>query len=368
MIKKVIAAAVVLMVFVNLIIPSAVQGQGPINISNSQAQMNFPLSLNFSAQIQSASNITDVRLRYQVEQMSFANVTSEVFVGVTPSKSLTAKYTLDMQKVGGVPPGTVVDYWWTAKDTSGGSVISSPLKFQVNDNRYKWQNMTQGNVSLYWYQGNATFAQSLMNTAQESLVKLKNDTGASLSKPVSIYIYASAQDLQGAMVYPQEWTGGVAYTNYGIIAIGISTAQLGWGQGAMTHELTHQVIFQMTFNPYNDLPVWLNEGLAMFAEGPLSPTYISQLNAALKNNSVFTVRTLASPFSAFPDKANLSYAESYSFVDYLVTTFGSVKMLQLLETFHQGSDFDPAFQKVFGLDMDGLYSQWTPWVAGHYGN
>jgi Peptidase MA superfamily len=136
----------------------------------------------------------------------------------------------------------------------------------------------------------------------------------------------------------------------------------------MTHELTHQVIFQMTSSPYNDLPVWLNEGLAMFAEGPLSAAYASQLNSALKNGSVFTVRTLASPFSAFSDKANLSYAESYSFVDYLVDTYGSAKMLQLLETFHKGSDFDPAFHSVFGLDMDGLYAQWKTWAAGRYGS
>jgi hypothetical protein len=367
MTKKVIIVAAVILSLLSLVVPAAAQGQGQISISNSQAQMDFPLSLNFSAQIQSGSNITDVRLRYQIEQISFANVISEAFVAITPAKTLSARYTLAMQKIGGVPPGTIVDYWWVVKDASGAILISNPVKFQINDNRYKWQNLTQGNVSLYWYQGSPSFAQSLMSTAQDSLVKLKADTGAALSKMVNIYIYGSAQDLQGAMVYPQEWTGGVAYTSYGIIAIGIPTNQLSWGQGAMTHELTHQAIFQVTFNPYNDLPVWLNEGLAMYAEGPLSAVYVNMLNIAIKNNGLFTVKTLASPFSAFPDKANLSYAESYGFIDYLVSTYGSAKMSQLLEIFHQGSDFDPAFQSVFGFDMDGLYAKWKPWAVERYG-
>ena len=32
----------------------------------------------------------------------------------------------------------------------------------------------------------------------------------------------------------------------------------------MTHELTHTSLYQVTFNPYNGLPYWLNEGLAMY--------------------------------------------------------------------------------------------------------
>jgi hypothetical protein len=363
--NRIIVAAVLLALLV-LLLPLSVQGQGTISVSNSQAQMSFPLSLNFSAQIQSSANITDVRLRYQFEQASFANVVSEGFVNVTPAKSLSARFTLDMQKIGGVPSGVVVHYWWAVKDASGASLVSPPVRFQIIDTRYKWQNLTQGDISLNWYSGSSDFAQTLMTTAQQALVKLKNDTGASLSKMVSVWIYASAQDLQGAMVFPQEWTGGVAYTNYGIIAIGIPTNQLSWGQGAMTHELTHQVVFQMTFNPYNDLPVWLNEGLAMYSEGPLDSSYVTLLNNALKTNTAFTVKTLASPFSAFSDKASLSYAESYSFVDYLVSNYGSAKMLQLLNTFQQGSNYDPALQSVYGFDMDGLYNLWKPWATGRY--
>jgi hypothetical protein len=98
------------------------------------------------------------------------------------------------------------------------------------------------------------------------------------------------------MVFPQEWTGGVAYTTYDIVAIGIPTNQLAWGQEAMTHELTHIVISQVTANPYNDLPVWLNEGLAMHNQGPLGPQFTTPLNAAVSKNTLISLRSLSSRF------------------------------------------------------------------------
>src|SRR3972149_7875110 len=94
---------------------------------------------------------------------------------------------------------------------------------------------------------------------------LAHNTGAELKDPVRLYIYASSADLQGAMIFPQEWTGGVAFSEYGIVIIGITpdAAGLEWGKGTISHELTHLVVNQVTFNPYNYLPTWLNEGLAM---------------------------------------------------------------------------------------------------------
>jgi hypothetical protein len=371
MIKKIaLVTAVLLLVLLvlsSLAGPVTAQGSGSISIANSTAQMDFPLKLNFASQISSNVNITDIRLRYQIEQMSFAQVTSEAYVNFTAANSVAAKYTLDMRKIGGLPPGAYVDYWWVAIDKSGARLESKPAQYQIKDNRYTWRNLQQGKINLFWYQGNDSFAQSLMTAAQQALVKLANDTGATPDKVVNIYIYASAQDLQGSMIYPNEWTGGVAFTQYAIIAIGISPANVTWGQGAMTHELTHNVIYQVTFNPYNDLPTWLNEGLAMYSEGALTSQFTLPLQTAIKTNNLISVRSIVSPFSAYADKANLSYAESETLVEYLIKQYGSNKMLDLLKAFKQGSLYDVAFQTVYGFDMDGLNNQWKTWVATQYG-
>ncbi len=268
-----------------------------------------------------------------------------------------------MVKIGGLPPGSSVNYWWTVEDTSGDRIETVPSRIQFDDNRYAWYRLTEGEVTIYWYEGNDSFAREIMLSAQQALARLADDTGAYLEKPVKLYIYANAQDLQGAMIYPQEWTGGVAFTRYGIIAIGIAPDNLHWGNRAVAHELTHLVIHQMTLNPYSDLPNWLNEGLAMHTEGALGPQFTIYLNEATVEKNLISVRSLSSPFSAYAEQSYLSYAQSYSLVDFLISKYGQTQMLELLLTFRQGSSYDGALEKVYGFDMDGLDTLWQDYIT-----
>ena len=164
------------------------------------------------------------------------------------------------------------------------------------------------------------------------------------------------------MIYPQEWTGGVAFTRYGIMAIGIAPDNIEWGKRAIAHELTHLVIHQVTLNPYNEIPTWLDEGLAVRSEGPLSESLSSYLDYAIAEEDFISVQSLSSPFSAYAGEAALSYAESYSLVEFLIDTYGEVKMHELLLTFREGSTYDGALEKVYGFDMDDLDKRWKEWL------
>ena len=267
-----------------------------------------------------------------------------------------------MRRTGGLPPGSSVEYWWTVTDASGYTVETAPAQVLFDDNRYLWNSLTEGEITIYWYEGDESFGQEIMTTAQEALARLAEDTGAHLKRSVRLYIYAGAQDLQGAVIFPYEWTGGVAFSRYGTIAIGIAPNDLQWGKRATVHELTHLVIHQMTFNPYNDLPTWLNEGLAMYAEGELELMYTAYLNRAIVQNSLISVRSLSSPFSAYAEESYLSYAQSYSLVKFLIDNYGQDKMYQLLSTFEQGSSYDEALLQIYGFNMDGLDALWRDYI------
>jgi hypothetical protein len=366
MTRKILLSSILVFVLLCLVSPSTAQEQNQLSVSNSTVKMNFPLTLNITSSIKSNVDITNVRIRYKIDQMSFADVFSEANVAIEPSPNINAGWSLDMRKLGGLPPGSNLRYWWLVKDANGKVLETTPASFKVTDDRYNWKNLTQDKISLNWYSGDDSFARELMQTAQNSLVKLSKDTQVSPSETINIFIYGNNKDLLGSMIFPQEWTGGVAFTPYNIIVIGIEPSQLEWGKGAMTHELTHIVIYQVVFNPYNDIPVWLNEGLAMYSEGTLSPQYTSPLSSAIAQNSLLSVRTISSPFSAYANKSLLSYAESFSLVDYLIFKYGSDKMSELLKTFKQGSTFDGAFLRVYGFDMDGLNSNWEPWIKAKY--
>ncbi len=366
MIKKVSILALLICLFLVALSPNLVQAQGGLTILDSSAQLEFPSKLTFGLSAQSDVNITDIRLHYTVDQMSYAQVTSEVYIEFVPATTVDASWTWDMRRTGGLPPGAGVAYWWTVEDDRGNQTKTAPVRVQFDDTRYPWGSLTEGEVTIYWYRGDESFVRELMATAQEALARLAEDTGAYLEEPIGAYIYANAQDLQGSMIYPQEWTGGAAFTRHGIIAIGIAPNRLDWGKRAMTHELTHLVIHQMTFNPYNDLPTWLDEGLAMYAEGVLGSEYTTFLSRAIDKGSLISVRSLSSPFSAYAEESILAYAQSYSLVEFLISNYGRDKMLKLLNTFKQGSGYDRALEKVYGFDMDSLNTRWRNYVTKQY--
>jgi len=343
--------------------PATVQAVDGLQVLDTSVQVDFPMKVNFGLSVAGAADITDIRLHYTVDRMSHAEVISEVPLKFEPAAQVDAGWTWDMRKTGGLPPGSSVSYWWTVRDAAGGEVETEPAMVRVDDTRYSWRSLSEGLLALYWYEGDEAFARELMDTAQQALVRLASDTGAELESPAEIYIYARSEDLRGAMIFPQEWTGGVAYTRFSTIAIGISPDNLDWGKRAMTHELTHLVIHQVVFNPYNDLPTWLDEGLAMSTEGPLEPVFVNMLVRAINENGFITVRSLSSPFSAYAEESLLAYAQSYSLVDFLINNYGQSRMLELLNTFRQGSGYDEALQKVYGFDMDGLNELWFSYIT-----
>ncbi len=343
--------------------PAGVEAAGGLQVLGSGVEVDFPMRVNFSLSAASDDDITDIRLHYTVDRMRHAEVVSEVCLEFEPATRVDAGWSWDMRKSGGLPPGSSVGYWWTLEDASGEKAETEPSVVHVDDSRYPWRSLSEGLLTLYWYEGDEAFARELMATAQQALVRLAGDTGAELSGPAAIYIYAKSEDLLGAMIFPQEWTGGVAYTRFSTIAIGISPGNLDWGKRAMTHELTHLVIHQMVFNPYNDLPTWLDEGLAMYSEGPLEPVFLSLLVEAIKEDGLITVRSLSSPFSAYAEESMLAYAQSYSLVDFLINNYGQGKMLELLSIFREGSGYDEALLKVYGFDMDGLNDLWLSYIV-----
>ena len=358
--KKIILLFLLVFSLLVLQVPGAARAVSGLMVSDTSTEVNFPASITFSIEAESDVSITDIRLHYSVKRMAFAQVTAEIYVTFTPAKSVATQWVWDMRRTGELPPGSTVDYWWTVTDAAGKKIETELYSVRIEDERYDWKTLQQGQITLYWYEGNNAFAEELMTATQDALIRLATNTGAELESPVKLYIYASQSDLLGAMVYPQEWTGGVAYSEHGIIAIGIekTESQLEWGKRTISHELTHLVINQLTDNPYNRLPLWLNEGLAMTSEGELELSFILALSRAEAEKSYISVRSLCSPFSAYTDQTVLAYAESYKIVTYLLNKYGREKMFALLNLFKQGSGYDEALEKIYGFDMDELDSLW----------
>jgi hypothetical protein len=330
---------------------------GQIRVLSTTTKVEFPTALSFNLEAESSVNITDITLRYKVDKISYAPLITEVHPQFTPACRVKTSWAWDTRK-SSLPPGAKIDYRWLIENAAGDKLEIEMNTVRFEDNRYAWQTLEASQVSLFWYQGGSSFGQTLLDAALEALDRLAKDTGAHLERPARIYIYTNYDDLRGALIFPQEWTGGVAFVEYGIIAIGIAPNNLAWGKRTIAHELAHLVTYQMTFNPYSYLPTWLNEGLSMYAEGELDASLKFALNQAISQDSLISVRSLCSNFPTDPEQASVCYAESYSLVKFLIDSYGGDKMTKLLAVFKQGSSCDAALEKVYGFDMDRLEELW----------
>ena len=101
----------------------------------------------------------------------------------------------------------------------------------------------------------------------------------------------------------------------------------------------------------------------MYAEGALEPEYRNFLNRVIAEGGLISVRSLSSPFSAYTREAVLSYAQSYSLVEFLISNYGQSQMLELLHTFGEGRSYNEAVEKAYGFDMDGLDGLWRDYAT-----
>ncbi|MBI4216382.1 MAG: hypothetical protein HY687_03195, partial [Chloroflexi bacterium] len=359
--RAALAALGAILLLAALSLSQGAQAQVGIRVSASSAKVDYPNSITFTLEAEGPVAINQVELTYQVVKSTCSPTSSQSQPEFTPGPKIYARWVYDMRKqLGSLPPGTEIRYQWRLKDAAGNTLQTSESTLLFEDQRHQWRTLPGENFTLYWYQGTETFARALAQAAQDGQARLFQDTGAKLERPVKIYVYGSADELQGALPFPTGLEGGVAFSDYDIVAIGIATTQLDWGKDAMVHELTHLVVRQLTFScSGSDVTTWLNEGLAMYTEVSPEPEFQTILQEAIREDNLISVGSMAGSFPTdSPQRFKLGYAESLSIVKFLIKGYGRDKMSQLLKQFRQGARPEEALTAVYGFDVRGLDNAW----------
>ena len=323
-------------------------------ITDRGVTLAFPQRLTFAAHVASGAPIDRVILEYGVQQRTCGTVTAKAFPVFTIAPTLDVSWTWEMLKSGAEPPGALIWYRWRVHDTAGHEAVSDQYKTLWLDTQHTWQARRRDALTLHWYTGSTSFADQLLDAGTAALAQMAQTIGASTQAPMDVYIYASTSDLHDALLYEPGWTGGEAFPEYNLVVIGIAPDQLDWGRGTMAHELTHILVGQVTFSCQSNLPTWLNEGLAVYGQGGPEADARDLLQQAITQDRVLSIHTLSGNFSEHPSKADLSYGQSYSLANYLVTQFGTEKLRTLLGNLRQGMTIEDALQAGYGFGLDGL--------------
>lgn len=341
-----------------LLIPAPSQAASDLKVTDRGVFIAFPDRISFNAQVTSSRPIAQIVLEYGVVKRTCGDITAKAFPTFIPGTTVDVNWTWEMLQTGSEPPGALIWYRWRVTDSAGNSVVSEEKRVSWLDSTSSWQQISQGDLTLHWYAGSPAFADELLTTAVGGIEQLAEFTGVRPQAPIDLYIYANTQQMRDALLYEPSWAGGVAFPANNITIIGISPDYLDWGKRTVVHELTHLIVGQITFSCGENVPTWLDEGIAVFAEGGLDDYSNTAFQRAIANNSLLSVRSLSNGFSQHPDVADLSYSQSYSLVNYLVKGFGSAKLLALFANLRDGMPVEAGLQAAYGFDLDGLEDRW----------
>jgi len=329
--------------------------QEGIVVTSNTYKSHFAEEIVFRLEARSGSEIEKVVLLYRI---GGEKVINRGYPDFTPGREVIAEYIMDVQR-GEIPPFAEIEYFWRIEDAAGNKLDTEPVSFVYEDDRFRWQSLTQGKVTLYWYDADKAFAQRLLDVALESLARLEEEVGVELEEPVKLVVYRSKADMLGALaprgrVFEAEViTLGTVVSKDTVLLHGTHREV----ERTIAHELTHVVVHLATENPYAGLPAWLDEGLAMYNEGELPAANRKALERAIRENRLISVRSLTAP-TGKPEEINLFYGEAYSVVEFLLKTYGKEKMMELLAVFKEGAAYDDALMRVYGFDQDGLDARW----------
>lgn len=343
---------------------SPVQAAPRAEVTHNEIVLGFPDTATFRLSITGDVDITSIVLEYGNEQQTCGEVVAKAFPRFTPGKSVNTEWTWEMRQSGSLPPGAQLWWRWRISDANGRETVTETRTATWLDEVHNWKTIHNGDIiRLHYYAGNQSFIDELSRAAYEGLQFNETQSGLIAESPIDIYIYADNNDLKDAILYEPSWTGGQAFPDQNIVILGISEYDLAWGRAAVVHELTHVLVGHLTFSCLGDVPLWLNEGLAVYSEGELDPQFGDPLERAIQEDTLLSIRSISGNFSEVASKANLSYAQSYSIVKFLIETHGQDRMTDLLLALRDGLTIDAALLQTYGFNIDGLEDAWRQAVG-----
>jgi hypothetical protein len=356
-----LGALIALIVF--LASPAPTMAQTAIDISGLEAELAFPEQVTFRAHIESGAPLKSIVLEYGVDKQTCGTVIAKVFPDVPDSLPADVEWTWEMRQSGSEPAGSTIWYRWRVTDARGNEQVSTTERVTWLDDIHEWRSATSDNIRLHWYEGDAAFADAMLGASTGALARLSQSTGVTQEAPIDMYLYASNDDLRAALLYEPGWVGGVAFAESNIVLMGVGPDNLEWGTSTAAHELTHVLVGHLTFSCLGRVPTWLNEGIAVYGEGGLDETSAAALETAIQANQVMSVRVLSGQFTEHADKANLSYSQSYSLVNFLIGEYGSEKLLALFGALRDGRTIEEGLRQVYDLSLDDFEDRWRAAVG-----
>lgn len=352
-------AAAVLLLAVMLPTVHPAGAQGAVVVTRDQARVTFPDGIEFSLAAESAAPITRVELLYRTRGGETWNLSVPE---VSEANAIELTETIDLRQ-DYLPPGVDLEYHWRLEFENGDSFQTENRPLAWVDSRFDWTLTERGPIRLHTYRLDEAARERIVSVAQRTAERIAAEYGIERLSPIRLWTYASTEDFAGAQAPNSEpWIGGTAYVDLGLVLLVVPNDDLDQIERVVPHEVAHQVIHQLTDNPFAPLPKWLDEGLAVSYEEVHDPSFPILLEQAASDR-LPTLRSLNAAFPYDSAAATLAYAQSHSIVEFIADHYGEAELRELVTTFADGVTADQAVGAALGVSIEELDSAWRDEVT-----
>lgn len=331
----------------------------PITVISRTDTVHFPTFIDFNVSARdSSSPIVRAIIVISFTLPGFENQENDRTVTIgNAAQIVTLHWREDTAGDNFYPAGTQVAYFWQLLDRAGNWHTDNTQHFTTVDTRFNWQHLSQGNLQVNWYNRPRNFGQMMLNKANASLAHISIELGGGLLRLVNLWIYRTDDDFHGSLrPNSYEWVGGEALpplNEASIVVVDPSDTTL---VRDMPHELTHLVFHQLVAV---QVPIWFDEGLAVYDQFYHEPEMPARLQAALDAHALLRLNTVTDSFPTDSDQAYLAYAQSWNLVGFMYSTFGISKMTLFIRLMHNAqTTFGMDLQQAIGENQDQLENQW----------
>lgn len=345
--------------FFGLAFPQPARSVDSIVIEQPSVDYVFARQLSFRGILRVEQPVRDVTIFWQQNgddrtQQGRASINSDV---------ITYKHDLTRNPL---RPFASVTYWFGATFENGDLATSETFVFQYEDNRFTWQSLDTNRFHLHWVAGDLVFAQQALDSAtagwQKASALLPLDTFP--EEKIDIYIYPSSKDLQEALqLVGYVWVGGHADPALGVMLISLppGAGQQQEMERQIPHELMHILLYRYVnenLSAYQNLPVWLNEGLASINELNPSSDYVSVLLQSGEQGQLLPMISLCRRFPTDTSTVIRAYAQSAAFTRYLQQQFGATALQSLIKRYADGLECERGAESALGLTLSQIEQRW----------
>lgn len=335
--------------------PAAASG---IQVNSQAAQNRFPRGVDLTIFLTSDAEITTVRLLYQILPDS-----GEVFARpqCTTGRAVNCTVTIGNTPASYMVPGAELVYYWEIEDAAGNRLRTEERRTTYHDDRFRWESISEGNVTVYFYFGSEESNRAVLRTARETIDRFSRLLRTEIDFPVKVWVYQTARELSDAAAGRPPATGHtlgqVSASDTALVSRDSDFLNV------VRHELAHIVTRRATRSAqpiaglYSrfEIPTWVNEGISNYAQTRLLAGEEQALALAIRQNRVLPLSSLSGAFRSndFP----LAYAQSGAIVKFMIETWGDEKFADFVAAFRDNTT-DGALQKVYGMDQLGLENAW----------